>query len=63
MNNEEIRQWLDGEWTRILDEEVCAPDPEIDQFIHSSIVSIRYACVTQLLGRVDVLCSWLSVRK
>lgn len=41
MNNEEIRQWLDGEWTRILDEEVHAPDPEIDQFIHSSIVSIR----------------------
>ena len=52
MNNEEIRQWLDGEWTRILDKEVHAPDPEIDQFIHSSIVSIRYACVTQLLGKI-----------
>ena len=52
MNNEEVRQWLDVEWTRILGEEDSAPDPEIDQFINSSIVSIRYACVTQLLGKI-----------
>ena len=29
------------------------PDPEIDQFVNSSIVSLRYAFVTQLLGKWD----------
>ena len=52
MTNEEARRWLDKEWQQVLAEEDQPPDPQIDQFVNSSIVSIRYACMTQLLGKI-----------
>ena len=52
MNNKEARQWLDEEWAKVLSEDTSAPDPEIDQFIESPVLGIRYACITQLLGKI-----------
>lgn len=52
MNNAETKAWLDSEWRRITDSDTTIPDPEVDAFVNSSTVAIRYAFVTQLLGKV-----------
>ena len=52
MNNAETRAWLDNEWRRIGEGDTTFPDPEIDAFVNSSTIAIRYAFVTQLLGKV-----------
>lgn len=52
MTPEEVRKWLDLEWKSVLKSVDAKADPEIDRFIDSKIVSIRYAFVTQLLGKV-----------
>lgn len=52
MNNVETRAWLDNEWRRISGGGTTVPDPEIDAFVNSSTVAVRYAFVTQLLGKV-----------
>lgn len=52
MNNAEAREWLEAEWERVLEEGASDPDPEIDRFVNSKTVALRYAFVTQLLGRV-----------
>lgn len=52
MDPKESRQWLDAEWESILAEDPSDPDPEIDIFVNSGIVSLRYAFVTQLLGKI-----------
>ena len=50
MSIENIRRWLDKQWRDILSES-SEPDPDIDRFVNSEIVSLRYAFVTQLLGK------------
>ena len=62
MTEEELNEWLDARWEQILASFEDEPDEEIDQFIGSSVVSIRYAFFTQLLGKLadperDLLCS------
>lgn len=52
MDPQEVRQWLDMEWQNVLAEESSNPDPEIDRFVNSKFVSLRYAFVTQLLGKI-----------
>ena len=52
MNNQEIRVWLDAVWAEVLAEGVTTPDPSVDKFIDSNRTSIRYAVVTQMLGKV-----------
>ena len=52
MNNAEARAWLDREWQSVLEAPVTETDPEIDRLVDSRIVSIRYAVVTQLLGKI-----------
>lgn len=52
MDSKESRRWLDAEWGGILAKELGDPDPEIDTFVNSGIVSLRYAFVTQLLGKI-----------
>ena len=52
MDPQESRRWLDAEWQNILAEGPNTSDPEIDVFVNSEIVSLRYAFVTQLLGKV-----------
>ena len=61
MNEEELSNWLDSEWEETLADYESEPDEEIDRFIDSSVVSIRYAFLTQLLGKYadptrDLLC-------
>ncbi len=61
MNEDELRQWLDNRWEDVLADYAGDPDPEVDRFVDSSIVSIRYAFLTQLLGKHadparDLLC-------
>ena len=61
MNEQELTCWLEGQWEEVLTSFVSHPDPEIDRFINSSVLSIRYAILTQLLGKHadptrDLLC-------
>ena len=52
MNHAQTRAWLDAEWRKALDEQFHDPDPEIDRFTNSNSVAIRYAFVTQMLGKI-----------
>lgn len=52
MDHEQARRWLDVEWSRILDEAPSEPDPEVDALVDSKVGSIRYAVVTQILGKI-----------
>ena len=61
MNDEELNHWLDSQWEGTLSSFESEPDEEIDRFVGSSVVSIRYAFFTQLLGKFadadrDLLC-------
>ncbi len=61
MNENELKHWLDNRWEEVLTDYTSDPDPEIDRFVNSSVVSIRYAFLTQLLGKHtdsarDLLC-------
>ena len=52
MNAERAREWLDRAWAKALKDDVKNPDPEVDRLINSNLVSIRYAVLTQLLGKI-----------
>ena len=61
MNDAELNDWLDSLWEQTLSSFESEPDEEIDRFVGSSLVSIRYAFFTQLLGKFadanrDLLC-------
>ena len=62
MNEDAAAAWLDREWAAALEDDGApAADPETDRLVDSDVVSIRYAVVTQLLGKVadparDLLC-------
>ncbi len=61
MNEQELTCWLENQWEQVLSAYESDPDQEIDRFIDSSVVSIRYAILTQLLGKLadptrDLLC-------
>ncbi len=52
MDNATARKWLDEEWSKALAANDAQPDPEIDNLANAKSVSIRYALVTQLLGKI-----------
>lgn len=56
MNNSEARVWLDAEWERALEENaadsVTSPDDQMNHLVNSRVTSIRYALITQLLGKI-----------
>lgn len=52
MNNAEARKWLDGAWNRVLETGTGEPDGEIDRLVNSGVLSIRYAIMTQMLGKI-----------
>ncbi len=52
MDNIEARKWLDGAWDRVLETGIGEPDTEIDRLVNSKLVSIRYAILTQMLGKI-----------
>jgi len=61
MSNDEANEWLLNAWKKIIGNMTKDPDPDIDVLVNSSAVSIRYAIITQLLGkfadhRRDALC-------
>ncbi len=52
MSNVEAREWLDVEWGRAIAENDTKTDLRIDLLANSRTVAIRYALVTQLLGKI-----------
>ena len=52
MDAEGARAWLDGEWAVALEAGDDEPDAEIDRLANSKGVAVRYALVTQLLGKI-----------
>lgn len=54
MDTEQIRAWLDQAWNDALTGGSADPDAEVDRFVNSKTVSIRYAVLTQLLGKIAV---------
>ena len=61
MTVEETRAWLNEQWWRVLADSSGETDPEIDRFINCNVASLRFAVVTQLLGKIadplrDLLC-------
>lgn len=53
MDTAEARAWLDDEWTAALAANDTALDPDIDKLANSKGVAVRYALVTQLLGKIS----------
>ena len=61
MNEQELTCWLESQWNQVLSNFDSDPDQQIDRFVNSSVASIRYAILTQLLGKHadparDLLC-------
>lgn len=54
MDNQEAAAWLVEEWGRVLEEGFGEADPEIDALVNIPAhgQSIRYAIVTQILGKI-----------
>lgn len=61
VNHESLARWLRERWDLVSEQAGPDKDPEVDRLIDSSVKSIRYAVLTQLLGKLadpsrDVLC-------
>ena len=52
MDTAEARAWLDREWAEAMIAENDGLDASIDQLANSKGVAVRYALVTQLLGKI-----------
>ena len=52
MDNNEALNWLNEQWQLVLDSDFDEEDPEIDQLINSNVRSLRYALITQILGKI-----------
>ena len=52
MDNAEARKWLDAEWAKVVSENDMTSDVRMDILANSKTVAIRYALVTQLLGKI-----------
>jgi len=60
MTDDELVEWLNRHWDE-AQEDAGQADPEVDRFVDSETLSIRYAVVTQLVGKLadptrDLLC-------
>lgn len=60
MTNDETSEWLNEQWQDALTTRE-EPDPGVDRFVNSNVTSIRFAIVTQILGKIaeptrDLLC-------
>ena len=61
LNDQEAASWLREAWELALASDLTEDDPQFDDMHRSGLVSIRYALVTQLLGKFaqpsrDALC-------
>lgn len=60
MSDDDLAEWLKWHWSE-AQRETSGDDPEVDRFVDSEAVSIRYAFLTQLVGKLadperDLLC-------
>lgn len=60
MTDDELSEWLDRRWQE-AQRNSHDDDPEVDRFVDSTVLSIRYAFITQLVGKHaeparDLLC-------
>jgi len=53
MDIEQTRQWLNAIWSETLEKGTNEPDAEIDRLVNSEVLSIRYAVLTQFLGKIS----------
>ncbi len=61
LKDHEAASWLREEWEQVLSSDLTEEDPQFDDIHRSGLVSVRYALVTQLLGKFaqhsrDALC-------
>ncbi len=54
MNNDELSLWLRETW-QSESEVVEGDDPEVDRLVNSDLVSVRFAVLTQLLGKLVLI--------
>ena len=52
MDTAQAREWLDAEWAKAVAENNMTPDVGMDTLANSKTVAIRYALVTQILGKI-----------
>lgn len=52
MNDHEVKAWLECQWQTVLALDNDNNDPDIDALVNSKVVSIRYALMAQLLGKI-----------
>jgi len=55
VNNSEARAWLDAEWSKALEKNAAHVgdiDEQLDRLVNSRVSSVRYALITQLLGKL-----------
>lgn len=52
MDTTAIRKCLDAEWCTVLADADPTSDPEIDGLVNSKVTSIRYALITQVVGKI-----------
>lgn len=61
LSETEVKEWLLNAWEQVIGNMAKGPDPDMDILVDSNVVAIRYAIITQLLGkfadsRRDALC-------
>lgn len=61
MSETEVKEWLLNAWEQVIGNMAKDPDPDMDILVDSNVVAIRYAIITQLLGKFadhqrDALC-------
>lgn len=52
MDNAETRKWLEEVWSRVLQQEDVETNSQVDRLVNSKVLSIRYAVLTQILGKI-----------
>lgn len=61
LSETEVKEWLLNAWEQVIGNMAKGPDPDMDILVDSNVVAIRYAIITQLLGKFadhqrDALC-------
>jgi len=61
LSETEVKEWLLNAWEQVIGSMAKDPDPDMDILVDSNVVAIRYAIITQLLGKFadhqrDALC-------
>ncbi len=52
-SQDKINKWLECQWTAAIQNPESEADPTMDPLINSQTLSIRYALMTQLLGKIE----------